>query len=377
MSNHMFRAKMEKKERNTGVDILRILLALMVISVHFNASETGHVSSSLTWWPMKFLVYGVDALVIPAVNTYVIVSGFFSYFFMRSYQRIVNSLVKLWMCLLFYSVVGAVVISCIYPGTVSGAELITRFFPIATGEWWYMSVYFATMLISPFLNSFVKSSSKKVTIAVLSSFLIVCSIIPFFTKFNEPLGVNYGYSLIWFIVLYITGAMLCKYYSDYKKRHLLIWYVALGIINIAVANLASKVAFLQGYGLSVYNSITLYLQAIFLFIWFKNIQISSNREKKIITYISGLSLAAYIFHCQTDIGRVIWREINPAQWADSLVLIPVFVILVLSVFIVAISIEFLRRKLFSINDFENRMAKSITVFVESSFNRFFKLIDKA
>lgn len=97
---------MEKKERNTGIDLLRILLALAVITIHFNATATGRVSSNVHWLPMKFLVYGIDSIVLPAVNVYVIVSGYFSYLFQRSYKHVVNSLVKLWLCLLFFSVGG-------------------------------------------------------------------------------------------------------------------------------------------------------------------------------------------------------------------------------------------------------------------------------
>ena len=95
------------KERNIGIDILRILLALMVVIVHFNARGTGHVSSSVTWAPMKFLIYGMDAIVLPAVNIYVIVSGYFSFLGMRGYSHVVKSLSRLWLCLLFFSVGGA------------------------------------------------------------------------------------------------------------------------------------------------------------------------------------------------------------------------------------------------------------------------------
>lgn len=345
---------MENK-RNIGIDLLRILLALMVISIHFNATSTGHVSSSVTWMPTKILVYGTDVLVLPAVNIYVIISGFFSYYLMRPYKKVLFSMLKIWLCLEFYSVGGAIFVSILSSNSLCYADIIQKLFPITTGEWWYMSVYFAIMSISPFLNQAVENFSKRYNFIFLVAMLVFCSVIPFFTKYEEPFGVNLGYSFIWFIVLYYTGAVMCKYFPELKNNHFLSLYFLLAIFNVAFSNFTSKSELLRGYSFTKYNSLTLYAQAIFLFYYFKNLSIRSPRIIHLISVFSGLSLAAYIFHCQADIGMTIWKLLNPSQYADSLLLLPVFVATILSIYFISVVIEYVRRKLFLCGDIEKHL----------------------
>lgn len=362
------------KERNIGIDLLRILLAFAVVTVHFNATATGHVSSSVSRLSMKFLVYGIDAVVLPAVNIYVIMSGYFSYLNKRTYKHVVNSLVRLWLCLEFFSVGGFCLVSWVAPDTVTSADLYKRLFPLITGEWWYMSIYFATMLLSPFLNKAVDLFTKKDSLLFLGAMLLVCSLIPFFTKYKEPLSVNLGYSFIWFIVLYYTGAVICKYYDDIRSKYLLWIFFGMAFIGVAVGNVASKFDVLKGYGCGTYNSIVLYVQAVVCFLWFKNLTIKSKRLKSIICYLSGLSLATYIFHGQIDIGRLIWHNLAPAQYADSIKLIPVFIATVFVIYIVSILIEQLRRKLMSIGELEKRITYRITGCIESAWKRIYNLL---
>ena len=103
---------------------------------------------------------------------------------------------------------GGILVKVVSPDSVTWSSLVECFFPITTGEWWYMSVYFATMLVSPLLNKMVQSTSRREYFMILCSFLITCSLLPLFNRNIEPLGVNLGYSFIWFIVLYLTGAGL-------------------------------------------------------------------------------------------------------------------------------------------------------------------------
>jgi hypothetical protein len=267
----------------------------------------------------------------------------------------------------FFSVVGAVLVGLVISGSLDLTVFLQRCFPLTTGVWWYMCVYFATMSISPILNRAVQIMSKKESFAFLVAMLLFCSIIPFFTKYKEYLGVNLGYSFIWFIVLYYTGAVMCKYFSNTRRENnnsYLYLYIGLAIFNVVFSNFTSKIEIIQGYRFTSYNSVILYAQAIFIFFYFKNLKIKSPKASKIISNISGLSLAAYIFHCQTDISRTIWELLNPSQYANSLVLIPIFVITILSIFFVSIVIEYIRRKLFSICNFENRITKIISDVIQ-------------
>lgn len=45
-------------DRNYGIDLFRILLAFMVISLHFNAGATGKVLKNATVAPWKWMAGG-------------------------------------------------------------------------------------------------------------------------------------------------------------------------------------------------------------------------------------------------------------------------------------------------------------------------------
>lgn len=364
------------KNRDVGIDLLKVLLALMVISVHFNAPATGHVASSVTNSAMMHLIGFFVALCYPAVNCYIIISGFFSYQIHKTYSGLFSSLLKLWFCLLFFSVFGYIVMVVIEVNSFSVSELIKRLFPISRGEWWFMSKYFLLMLLSPMINKFVDDQTKKEMFLVLAVSITLCSLIPFFMKFDDSMDVNNGGSVVWFMVLYYTGAFIQKYICVKKsKRNVLKYLLLFFVFTIAMGRInsfCSHVSFLNGYHVSMYNSVIVYGQAIMLFIAFWNLDLKNERLKGIILSLAGMSMASYVFHCQEDIGPFIWKTINPSAYCDTLMLIPVYIVTVLGLYVFAVMIEYARSKIVSFNNFEKKVIKSIISKAEEMVNLLMK-----
>lgn len=345
------------KERDSGIDLFRIILAVMVILIHINAPATGNVYSNVGWLPMKFLVYGTMALIYPAVNCYVLISGFYSFRNNRGIRDVFRSLLRLWTCLLFFSLLGYIVALLTGYQAFSIKELIARFFPLTTGEWWFMTNYFVMMLLSPALNRFIFKLDRDAFFKYMALALLICSILPFFVKYNDVLGLLNGSGLIWFVVLYLTGAGIYKFYFKeihegyamrFTKSKFLLVYAVLSISLVAFGMLFGKVPFLNGYTFSMYNSPIVYLQAVCLFFIFKAITVKERISLRVITALSGLSLASYIFHCQPDIGLIIWKMSEPSKYANSIMLIPLACCIVLEVYFTAVGIEYIRKKLVSI-----------------------------
>lgn len=197
----------EIKNRYLGLDLLKIILALMVISIHFSAGETGKVWSNCTVMPMRLFMIILDALTLPAVNCYILITSYCSYSNEKELKSIIFQLSKIWIALVTYSVLGYLFV-CIYDCEFHIVEFLKRFFPIIRGEWWFMTEYFALMLISPFLKRFLKELSLMEHRLLVILAFIGCSVLPFFISWEEKLGLNYGYSLLWFIVLYLSGSYL-------------------------------------------------------------------------------------------------------------------------------------------------------------------------
>lgn len=343
------------KERDSGIDLFRIILAVMVILIHINAPATGNVYSNVGWLPMKFLVYGTMALIYPAVNCYVLISGFYSFRNNRGLRDVFRSLLRLWFCLLFFSLLGYIVALLTGYQVFSINELIARFFPLTTGEWWFMTNYFVMMLLSPAINKILDNSDRRSFFCNIAIALTICSILPFFVKYEDVLGLLNGSGLIWFVVLYMTGGGVYKFYYKEKQEEInrftvsrSLWvYISLSISLVAFGMLFGKVPFLNGYTFSMYNSPIVYMQAVCLFFIFKAIKVRGRISLRVITALSGLSLASYIFHCQPDIGMIIWKVTEPSKFANSILLIPLACCIVLEVYFTAVGIEYIRKKLVS------------------------------
>lgn len=346
-------------DRDCGVDLLKIFLALMVVGLHFNARATGGVAVAVSEPPFTYLVSFMVALCYPAVNTYVLISGYYSYKQKKTYVDIMYSLVKLWLCLVSYSVVGYVIMTIVNDNHFSFINLLQRFFPLSRGVWWFMTNYFVMMLLSPMINIVIDSHSLRGNILILLVQLIVCSVIPFFLKWEDMIGVHYGYSIVWFVVLYYTGAMLRFVKKPFSRELLFCIFLLLTVSFIIINWIFGSLSFLKGYHVSMYNSLVVYFQAIFLFMTFVGLKIKFSKLRSAIISFSSLSLAVYIFHCQEDIGNFIWETLKPAYFANSWIVIPLFVLTVLGIYFISILIELIRKKIGNFMNIEREIIKRI------------------
>lgn len=346
-------------ERDCGVDLLKIILALMVVGIHFNARTTGGVAVAVSERPFTYLVSIMLAICYPAVNTYVLISGYYSYKYKKCYVDILYSLVKLWLCLVSYSLVGYVVITIVNDGNLSFLNLLQRFFPLSRGVWWFMTNYFVMMLLSPMINTVLDSHSLRSNLHILLVAIIICSIVPFFLKWEDMIGVHYGYSIVWFVVLYYTGAMLRFLQPSYSRAVFFLIFLLFTAFFIVINWICSSLPFMKGYHVSMYNSLVVYFQAIFLFLAFVGMQIKYSKIRSTIVFFSSLSLAVYIFHCQEDIENYIWKTLQPSNYANNWFVCPLFVLTVLGIYLISISIEFLRKRIGEFMNVERRTIKII------------------
>ena len=349
------------KERNIGLDLLRILLALMVVTLHLIWGG-GEYFTTTTNGDTSRLFSVLKAFCYPAVNIYILISGYFSYAHKKAFPQILKSLLKLWLCLLFAQLCGYAATLIVSFESFNILTLVKHFFPLSRGIWWFMSVYFVLMLLSPALNWVIDNLSKREYIFAMACALLVCSIIPFFARFESPLGLSIrSGGLIWFIVLYLTGGGLFKYYSNESQlQNNRFSLLAIGGYFILTIYLFLSPRIHDAIGIGhltsfAYNSIIVYAQAVLLFLCFRGIQVKSIHVSRAISFIAGLSLAAYIYHCQEDIIRYFWQYIRPGECVYGVRGFLLFSSFVLGVYLISVSIELMRRKVFSIYDFENRI----------------------
>ena len=322
--------------RSLGIDLFKIILAFMVLTIHINAGGTGQVLKHAFVKPWAYIFNIVTILCYPAVNCYILITGYFSSMSKKSISKTAKSLVNLWSSLFFFSVVGYLIVTVLQFTDYSILELFKRFIPLTRQTWWFFNVYFTIMCISPFLNKFIEALTKKEHQILLGISLVFCSIQPYIVNWQDKLGVNYGNSLIWFIVLYITGAYIRNYPNNTTSKKQFVKYICLSAATFLLAPILTRLG--VKIQLATYNSLLIYFQSIALFKTF----LYFTPPQWIIPGINSfaqLSLASYLFHCQEDIKGILWSNLKIYDFANTYLIIPVAIILCLLLYFISILLE--------------------------------------
>lgn len=352
---------MLKKSRNYGIDILRIALAFMVLVLHCYAGATGQVAKYSTQIPWRWIAHTIVLLCGPAVNCYVLISAIFSYRQCKSISQTAHSVIHLWFTVLFYSVLGYVLVS-IFKQEFHVFDFIKRFFPIIRGKWWFFTVYFVITLCAPFFVKLSDAISRREHTILLLILLTSCSIAPVFVFWEGQLGTNYGYSFLWFAVLYLSGIYISKYIYTSEKKSITIFivslviYVALALTSYILSAIIGRIGIqLQ---LSHYSCIITYAQSVVLVWGFMHLPVGAKLKKPILM-ISSLSMASYLFHCQEDIESILWAGLKLWRFANSVYIIPVIFGTVSIIFMVSVAIERVRITMSKKFGFEEKVSSWI------------------
>lgn len=277
------------QNRNYGIDLLRMLSMLMVVTLHVlgHGGILGSLSSSSISYKLIWLL---ETGCYCAVNCYVLISGYVNINTKYKYSNII----VLWLQVLFYSLL--ISLGLFMLNKTNNDVVLQSLFPLFNDQYWYFSSYFGLFLLIPILNKAINTFDKKTLKRIVYLLVIFISVFP--TIFQKDIfNTNNGYSMIWFIVLYIIGAYLGKYKS-YKLKSftylvlysiciILTWLSKLGIEKYSLID--------NSHILINYTSPTILMAGIFLVIFFSNFQLNIP-IKKVICFFSSTSFGVYLIH---------------------------------------------------------------------------------
>ncbi len=194
------------KNRQAGMDRLRILSAWFVVCIHLFALLGDLGSSTGISLFVNAFVY---ALVFCAVNCFGLLSGWLGYREEGNSLRL-KSLILLWLQFVFYRVFFLLLPSLLGIAEVSLADV---FLPVTRRVNWYMTAYFEMMLLAPGLNLIVRHVSRGVN-AVICLALLALTVVSTALRAVmdcDPFLLGEGYNWMWLAVLYFWGASLRKH----------------------------------------------------------------------------------------------------------------------------------------------------------------------
>ena len=333
--------------RASNFEALRILSMVMIVVYH--CMVHGNVMNNVPDYSLNWLIYSlIYPLLQVGVNCYVLISGYFLCDSRFKASRILN----LWLTTLFWAVALRFFSIAISHTEASIVEIVKAFIPITQREYWFVTTYLLMYLCTPFLNSAIRHMTQRQhASALLMSFVV------FIALQNVFFWNNFTYvsdhSPLFFFILYITSAYIRKYPP--AKRN---WFARYLIAALMVFVLDTAVTFLSkrllgyvfgGTAFTVFSSVPVFLESVFLFLAFRELRIKKEWLAKIILFVSPLVFGVYLIHDHNDIRSLIWGELFRCnEWGnDPLLMFRVFGTSVV-VFLIALLLEWLRKQLWKL-----------------------------
>lgn len=347
---------MDKIERQSNIELLRIVAMFLVLFVHVNYFSLGAPDvSEISIFPLSsFFRIEFEALALVCVNVFVLISGYFGI------KPKIRSIANFLFQIVFSQFI-------IYALCVVFNKIDFSYYDFAKNiipqKQWFIWAYLGLMLVSPMLNSFVENTSKK----ELGMYLLIFFMLQFVSGWLIEYWDWYGggYSTISFVGLYLLARYIKVYapqWASFNRKWYLIGYLlvttlsAFFVFGLIYLSKKETVAGFLNHRFMPYISLPTIIGSVCLLIYFSKLSIHS----KLVNWIAASAFAAYLVHTNgyllctySRIAKNIFSAFSSLQY---LCVISVFV---LFVFIGSILFDkirlFLWTKIMSIYD--KRMAR--------------------
>lgn len=331
------RATSGQTPRRSNIELLRIIAMVFIVAHHFAVHggfsfQSSAITVNRLW--IQFIQVGGKI----GVDIFVLISG---YFLVSAKSLKLGKVIKLWAQIFTYSVLifAIFVLAGIVPFSIK--ELVKHILPISLYQWWFASLYFMLYLLSPFINVFLRSLSKKGYQKLIVLLTVCWSIIPT----EGSLGFN---KLLWFIFLYACAGYIRLHSKRTNTKGavyiLLSFLCALLTFSSAVVFdlLGTKISFFANNATFFYelNRLPILAASLLMFIGFLKINIG---HIKIINIVSSATFGVYLIHDNGYINPFLWKVLfKNASYQNSRILIPYSLMVVALVFILCTIAELIR-----------------------------------
>lgn len=340
-----------KRNRNYGIDLLRIVSMLLVLTLH--VLKQGGILNHTQPLSAKYEVaWLLETAAFCAVNCYAIISGYVGY---RSKFK-VSAVVSIWLQVIFYTVGITAVFSVFLPQTVTWRTWVAACFPVMSEQYWYFTAYFALMFFAPLLGAAIQHLDRGVLRISIWGVGILFTVLS--TVFSvDHFMLNNGYTLLWLLYLYIVGAYIHKY--NVESKHSALTYFMMYLVMVALTwgsqllmefNPEKLKGWAEFYGTHVllrYTSPTILLAGLALVLCFAKLKFPFG--KKLIALLAPHAFAVYIIHTQ----KLVWKHIFENRFASFTELsgwnmLAAIAVAVVAIYLLCTLVDILRSALFKL-----------------------------
>lgn len=294
---------MEKTERNTNLEMLRIISMILIVMSHSDDwmglaefySEIVCLNKFITDW----LHVGGQI----GVGCFLLISGYFMIDKQITSKKIFMILGEVW----FYTIsiwfifIGISVFRGSFNWKIGLKAGILAFFPALFSHYWFVTAYIILMILSPFFNKLISILDKRTyqlfLFIIVLIFVVIEGGIPFALS-----GMSEG-RLIPVFIMYFTAGYIKKYVSNNKNnatKHIAVavltyFLLYLSVIGIELVGsmIGSKTIIRNCYYWRVLNSPFVVVICIELFLGFLRFLPKKN---KTVNMIAKSTFGIYLLH---------------------------------------------------------------------------------
>lgn len=351
--------------RSSNFELLRIIAMLLIVAHHFAVHgyfqfATDSITLNELW--EQFLASGGKI----GVNIFVMISG---YFLCQSKGFSLNKILRLWLSVLFYSLLFLGLFTVLGGVHVSPKQFISNFLPITSSRYWFISTYFTLYLLHPFINIFMQHLSRGQYKKLLMLLTFLWCLIPTFltaTFQSNPLW--------WFVYLYLLAGYIRTYHTTPQKPTK---YWILAVLCYLLAYVSVPLLDLVGFRFPIASKHALFffsmqrlpalLISVLLLLGFKNMRLHYN---PFINLTAMTTLGIYLIHDNIFVRPFLWQTVfKNASYADSAWFIPYSIGVILIVFWGSALIELVR--ITCLEKIYKNPLSLLASYLESLANRFF------
>lgn len=208
-----------KAERQSNIELLRILAIMGVVILHYNnpliGGGIGYAQNAES--ANLYVLYVLESLFACAVDLFMIISG---YFMCQGKKHSLWKTVELIVQVMVFSVLTYVVRTLLHHESLSIKSLLISLLP----KNYFVILYCGVYILSPFINKLIDQLSpkglRKLTFILILLFAVYPTVVDVLSEVTGKefvglssigmYGSQWGYTIVNFLMMYIIGAWLRK-----------------------------------------------------------------------------------------------------------------------------------------------------------------------
>lgn len=284
---------MNCQERQSNIELLRIISMFMVIGLHCNFVSLGRPtdSSLVENFASESIRIVLENFCLVSVNAFVIISGFFGIRF--KVKKIFSYLFQVF----FFASIVIIIGNYILDKQVSLYEGLKFYYSYLSFNW-FVGSYFALILLAPIINSFVENNSVKSIGKIFFLFFFIDCILGFLLPGVKGIGSLNGYSFIHLLFIYCLGRLLSLLINQVIIFRIIVLVFVTAVLFNSVFTIYIISKDLPWWNPIAYNNPIVVLGSVAFFMIFQKIEI---RYNKYINLLAASAFPAFLLHANTII----------------------------------------------------------------------------